>query len=90
MATLSHSDALRRLPDEPHRATRRAYPNGLWTPSNESVCRKTALDLGFHWRATRMFLLTPRSVSMGTHYLEELDQGNTWRHIPAGQIEYQE
>ena len=46
VATLSHSDALRRLPDEPHRATRRAYPNGLWTPSNEPIFLKTALADG--------------------------------------------
>ncbi|MGI9410495.1 MAG: citrate/2-methylcitrate synthase [Hyphomicrobiaceae bacterium] len=48
------------------------------------------LDLGFSWQATRLFLLTPRSVSMGAHYLEEKAQDSTWRHIPADQIEYVE
>ena len=46
------------------------------------------LDLGFSWEATRLFLLTPRSVSMGAHYLEERSQDSTWRHIPADQITY--
>jgi citrate synthase len=46
------------------------------------------LDLGFSWETTRMFLLTPRSISMGAHYLEEKAQDSTWRHIPAEQIEY--
>ena len=61
----------------------RAVPMNL-----DGVSAAVALDLGFDWRATRMFLLTPRSVSMGAHYLEELAQDTTWRHIPAGQIEY--
>ena len=46
------------------------------------------LDLGFSWRATRIFLITPRTVSMAAHYLEEQDQDTAWRHIPAGQISY--
>ena len=43
VAPTSHSDALRRLPDEPHRATRRAYPNGSWMPSNGSELPGSAL-----------------------------------------------
>ncbi|MDP6706678.1 MAG: citrate/2-methylcitrate synthase [Alphaproteobacteria bacterium] len=46
------------------------------------------LDLGFAWQSTRLFLLTPRSVSMGAHYLEEQAQGTTWRHLPANRITY--
>ena len=68
-----------------------AARGGRAVPMNlDGVGAVVALDLGFHWRATRMFLLTPRSVSMGTHFLEELEQDSTWRHIPADQIEYQE
>ncbi len=63
----------------------RAVPMNL-----DGVSAAVALDLGFSWRATRMFLLTPRSVSMGTHFLEEQEQDTTWRHIPADQIDYQE
>lgn len=46
------------------------------------------LDMGFDWRTTRMFLLTPRTVSAGAHFLEEQDQDSTWRHIPAEKISY--
>jgi citrate synthase len=62
---------------------------GKAVPMNvDGVSACVALDLGFDWRATRMFLLTPRSVSMGAHFLEEQSQDTTWRHIPAGQITY--
>ena len=62
---------------------------GRAVPLNvDGVSAAVALDLGFDWRATRMFLLTPRSVSMGAHYLEEQAQDTTWRHIPAASIVY--
>lgn len=47
-----------------------------------------ALDLGFDWRVSRLFLITPRTVSFAAHYLEEQDQDSTWRHLPADQITY--
>lgn len=62
---------------------------GRGIPLNiDGVSACVALDLGFDWRATRMFLLTPRSVSMGAHFLEEQAQDTTWRHIRAEQIDY--
>ena len=61
----------------------RAIPMNL-----DGVGACVVLDLGFSWDATRLFLLTPRSVSMGAHYLEEKSQDSTWRHIPADQITY--
>lgn len=68
-----------------------AARGGRAVPMNlDGVGAVVALDLGFHWRATRMFLLTPRSVSVEAHFLEELEQNSTWRHIPSDQIEYQE
>ncbi|MDE0727948.1 MAG: hypothetical protein OSB82_15960 [Alphaproteobacteria bacterium] len=68
-----------------------AARGGRAVPMNlDGVGAVVALDLGFHWRATRMFLLTPHSVSMEAHFLEELEQDSTWRHIPSDQIEYQE
>ncbi|MBT6095514.1 MAG: citryl-CoA lyase [Rhodospirillaceae bacterium] len=54
----------------------------------DGVSAAVILDLGFPWQSTRMFLLTPRSVSMGAHYLEEQVQDTTWRHIPADGITY--
>jgi citrate synthase len=61
----------------------RAVPMNL-----DGVGAAVILDLGFSWRSTRMFLITPRTVSMGAHYLEEQEQDTTWRHIPAGEIDY--
>jgi citrate synthase len=62
---------------------------GKAVPMNlDGVGAAVALDLGFDWRATRLFLLTARSVSMGAHFLEEQAQDTTWRHLRADQIEY--
>jgi citrate synthase len=63
--------------------------SGHRIPANlDGVGAAIILDLGFPWRLARMFIITPRTVSMGVHYLEELDQDTRWRHIPQGQIEY--
>lgn len=63
--------------------------SGRGVPMNlDGVSAVVALDLGFDWRATRLFLLTPRTVSFAAHYLEEQDQDTTWRHLPADQIRY--
>ncbi len=63
--------------------------SGRGVPMNlDGVSAVVALDLGFDWRATRLFLLTPRTVSFAAHYLEEQDQDTTWRHLPAEQIKY--
>ena len=61
----------------------RAVPMNL-----DGVSAVVALDLGFDWRLTRLFLLTPRTVSFAAHYLEEQDQDTTWRHLRADQIDY--
>ena len=66
-----------------------AARGGKAVPMNlDGVGAAIALDLGFDWRATRLFLLTARSVSMGAHFLEEQAQDSTWRHIRGEQIEY--
>lgn len=46
------------------------------------------LDLGFPWQSARIFIITPRTLSMGAHYLEELGQNTRWRHITQDQVEY--
>ena len=62
---------------------------GKAVPMNlDGVSAVIALDLGFDWRTTRLFLLTPRTVSFAAHYLEEQDQDTTWRHLPAADIAY--
>lgn len=65
------------------------HRGGRPVPMNlDGVSACVILDLGFDWRATRLFLITPRSISMGAHYLEEQSQDTTWRHLPADQIDY--
>ncbi len=62
---------------------------GRPVPMNlDGVGAAVILDLGFPWPATRLFLLTPRSVSLAAHYLEEREQGTRWRHLPAEAIDY--
>ncbi|MGE3917206.1 MAG: citrate/2-methylcitrate synthase [Hyphomicrobiaceae bacterium] len=61
----------------------RAVPMNL-----DGVSAVVALDLGFDWRLTRLFLLTPRTVSFAAHFIEEQDQDTTWRHLPADVIRY--
>lgn len=66
-----------------------AARGGKAVPMNlDGVTAAVALDLGFDWRATRLFLLTARSVSAGAHFLEEQAQDTTWRHVRAEQIDY--
>jgi citrate synthase len=63
--------------------------SGRTVPMNlDGVSAVVALDLGFDWRATRLFLLTPRTVSFAAHFLEEQDQDSTWRHLRASDITY--
>ncbi len=65
--------------------------SGHRIPMNlDGVGAAIILDLGFPWRSARMFIITPRTVSMGAHYLEELEQDTRWRHIPQSQIEYRQ
>ncbi len=66
-----------------------ARRDGRPVPLNlDGVGAAIVLDLGFSWRATRIFLITPRTVSMAAHFLEEQDQDTAWRHIPADRITY--
>lgn len=62
---------------------------GRAVPMNvDGVSAVIALDLGFDWRLTRLFLLTPRTVSFAAHFVEEQGQDTTWRHLRADQINY--
>ncbi|WP_425838444.1 citrate/2-methylcitrate synthase [Streptomyces fractus] len=46
------------------------------------------LDLGLKPEVARALIVTPRTVGLAAHYLEEIEQGNTWRHVPVDQITY--
>ena len=62
---------------------------GRTVPMNiDGVSAVVALDLGFDWRTTRVFLITPRTVSSAAHYLEEQSQDSTWRHPNPGTVTY--
>lgn len=45
-------------------------------------------DLGFDWRLARAFVMTPRSMGLAAHALEELDREGGWRHIPMDEVTY--
>ena len=46
------------------------------------------LDLGLKLDVARVLIVTPRTVGLAAHYLEEVEQGNTWRHVPVNQVAY--
>lgn len=45
-------------------------------------------DLGLDPRLARPLLMTPRTLSLAAHFIEEQDQGNKWRHVPGSQVTY--
>jgi len=46
------------------------------------------LDLGFPWQSVRGFIITPRTVGLTAHFVEERMQGGRWRHASADTVEY--
>lgn len=46
------------------------------------------LDLGFPWSSIRGLVISARSLGMTAHIVEELEQGNRWRHAPAEDVDY--
>ncbi|MCU1480473.1 MAG: hypothetical protein JWQ19_1259 [Subtercola sp.] len=46
------------------------------------------LDLGFPWQAIRGIVISARSLGLTAHIVEELEQGNKWRHVPAELVTY--
>lgn len=46
------------------------------------------LDLGFPWQSIRGIVISARSLGLTAHVVEELEQGNRWRHAPADTVEY--
>lgn len=45
-------------------------------------------DLGLDPRLARPILMTPRTLSLAAHFIEEQDQGQKWRHVPGSQVKY--
>lgn len=46
------------------------------------------LDLGFPWRSIRGVVVAARSLGLTAHVVEELEQGNRWRHASGDSVEY--
>lgn len=46
------------------------------------------LDLGFPWQSIRGIVIAARSLGLTAHVVEELEQGNRWRHAPADTVKY--
>ncbi|MBD8605498.1 citryl-CoA lyase [Aeromicrobium fastidiosum] len=46
------------------------------------------LDLGFPWRSIRGVVIAARSLGLTAHVVEELEQGNRWRHAAGDSVEY--
>jgi citrate synthase len=78
-----HSSLLAHLEHELAQAVGRTIPANI-----DGAIAALILDLGFTWETTRIFFVAPRSVGLAAHYLEETAQGNTWRHVPADQVNY--
>lgn len=60
----------------------------LRRPNVTGALAAILLDLGFPWRAIRGVVIAARSLGLTAHIVEELEQGNRWRHAPAEAVEY--
>lgn len=72
------------IEQEIERKTGKSIPLNL-----DGVGAVVVLDLGFPWQLTRMFIITPRSVSFAAHFYEEQQQGTKWRHLASEDITYE-
>lgn len=60
----------------------------LLLPNVTGALAAILLDLGFPWRSIRGIVIAARSLGLTAHVVEELEQGNRWRHAPADAVEY--
>jgi citrate synthase len=60
----------------------------LRLPNVTGALAAILLDLGFPWRSIRGIVIAARSLGLTAHIVEELEQGNRWRHAPADAVEY--
>jgi citrate synthase len=54
----------------------------------DGVCAALVLDLGLDPQLARVCVLAARVVGLGTHCVEELVQGNRWRHVDSSSVSY--
>ncbi len=46
------------------------------------------LDLGFPWASIRGVVIAARALGLTAHVVEELEQGNRWRHVAGEDVHY--
>ncbi|KDA06906.1 hypothetical protein DC31_06760 [Microbacterium sp. CH12i] len=81
----AYCQTLEALGESLHRATGRAP---LRRANVTGALAAILLDLGFPWLSIRGIVVAARSLGLTAHIVEELEQGNRWRHAPADQVEY--
>lgn len=57
-------------------------------PNVNGIVAALLLDLGFPWQAVRGFVITPRTMGLTAHFVEERVQGSKWRHAAAEAVSY--
>lgn len=80
-----HCETLETLGESLGRATGR---EPLRRPNVTGALAAILLDLGFPWLSIRGIVVAARSLGLTAHIVEELEQGNRWRHVPGDQVEY--
>lgn len=78
-----HCSLLTHLEHELSQAVGRKIPANI-----DGASAALILDLGLTWQVARLLIIAPRTVGLAAHYLEEVEQGNTWRHVPSDQVSY--
>jgi citrate synthase len=81
----THCDALDALGAALERATGR---ENLRRANVTGALAAILLDLGFPWQSIRGIVIAARSLGLTAHIVEELQQGNKWRHAPADTVQY--
>lgn len=60
----------------------------LRQPNVTGAVAALLMDLGFPWQSIRGIVIAARSLGLTAHIVEELEQGNKWRHVPATEVHY--
>jgi len=79
----SHVEALDELSVQIERHTGRKLKANV-----NGIIAALLLDLGFPWQAIRGFVITPRTMGLTAHFVEEQLQESRWRHASAETVNY--
>jgi citrate synthase len=81
----THCRVLTALGQALARATAR---EALRLPNITGAIAGLLLDLGFPWSSARGIVISARCLGLTAHVVEELEQGNKWRHLASDSVEY--